>query len=187
MIGLLPNSLWVGGVEHEINSDFRYGIAILNELNNPDSSDTEKAGFMLQVLYGKQKLAGMADYNEAYTQALWFLQCGRKSGGDRDDSLDTMIFDWAQDEHLIFTGIAGSIGRDVRILDYCHFWEFMSYFAGMGECTFTTVCAIRSKRAKGHKLEKWEEEFYRKNRGIIDLELDKRRKEDLFNEFFGVG
>ena len=39
----------------------------------------------------------------------------------------------------------------------------------IGECTFSTVVSIRSKRAKGKKLDKWEEEFYRENRKMIDL------------------
>lgn len=34
---------------------------------------------------------------------------------------------------------------------------------------FNTVVGIRSKKAKGEKLDKWEKKFYQENKNIIDI------------------
>lgn len=45
----------------------------------------------------------------------------------------------------------------------------MGYFMEIEEGTFSMVLGIRQKRAKGKKLEKWEQEFYLNNRALCDL------------------
>lgn len=190
MIGRYPTSLSIGGTDYEIDTDFKVGIAILNEFNNSGSSTGQKTEFMLRMLFGEKGFRSLAGKGEAIEKAGWYLRCGRKEK-DYDPSykgisLDAMVFDWEQDGHLIFAGIAKHRG-DIRQREHCHFWEFMAYFSEMGECTFTTVCSIRSKRARGKKLEKWESEFYNRNRDLVELELATRRKVDAFSEFFGTG
>ena len=51
--------------------------------------------------------------------------------------------------------------------------------------TFSNIVSIRSKRMKGKKLEKWEEEFYRENRKMIDLpqKLSKEEQEFLGSDW----
>ena len=39
----------------------------------------------------------------------------------------------------------------------------------IGECSFSNIVSIRSKKQKGKKLDKWEEEFYREHKKEIDL------------------
>lgn len=39
----------------------------------------------------------------------------------------------------------------------------------IGDGLFHQVVMIRQKKAKNKKLEKWEQEFYRKNRSLVDL------------------
>jgi len=188
MLGYFPDSLNIGGVEHKIFTDFRVGIAILNNFNHPDVTVGDKASYMLNALFGKKQLFGADGYVEACEKALWFLRCGKKSKGREDEAgdmrFDPVIFDWEHDEYLIFDGIAKN-RSDVRTREYCHFWEFMTYFREMGDCTFTTVCSIRAKIAKRQKLEKWESEFHRKNRDIVDLEIAVRHEENLFKQVFG--
>jgi hypothetical protein len=55
------------------------------------------------------------------------------------------------------------------------------------KCLFASILDIRTKKAKGKKLEKHEQEFYRDNRALIDLERkysaeeleDKKALDDL--------
>ena len=37
----------------------------------------------------------------------------------------------------------------------------------MGECLYSQVLNIRQKRAKGKKLEKWEQEFFHSHKELI--------------------
>ena len=50
----------------------------------------------------------------------------------------------------------------------------------IGEGTFQTVISIRSKKRKGQKLEKWESDFYRENKKMIDLPLRLTDEEQEF-------
>jgi len=50
-----------------------------------------------------------------------------------------------------------------------HWWTFLGYFNEIGECLLSTVINIRQKKNKGKKLEKYEQEFYRANKSLIDI------------------
>jgi hypothetical protein len=63
--------------------------------------------------------------------------------------------------------VLGYSVRDAK--NYTHFWDFVGAYLEIGECTFNTIVSIRSKRAKGKKLDNWEQEFYRENKKMIDL------------------
>ena len=60
-------------------------------------------------------------------------------------------------------------GKDVRCDPNLHWWTFFGMFMNVEGGLFGNVLHIRQKKAKGKKLEKQEEEFYRENRKIIDL------------------
>lgn len=65
----------------------------------------------------------------------------------------------------------------------------MSYFYEIGDGMFATVVGIRSKLNKHKKLEKNEQEFYRKNKELVDLKkrytLEQREKMDRINAMLG--
>ena len=50
----------------------------------------------------------------------------------------------------------------------------------IGECTFSNIISIRSKKQKGQKLEKWEQNFYKENRKMIDLPHKLSKEEQDF-------
>ena len=78
--------------------------------------------------------------------------------------------DWEQDAPIVFSAINKISGREVRDPNqYMHWWTFIGYFDEIGEGTFSQVLAIRQKRAKGEKLEKWEREFLKNNRSMVEL------------------
>ena len=59
----------------------------------------------------------------------------------------------------------------------------------IGESLFSSVLNIRQKRAKGKKLEKYEQEFYKDNRNLIDLTVKEKRSEeemDALRKLFGL-
>ena len=50
-----------------------------------------------------------------------------------------------------------------------HWWTFMGLFNEIGEGMFSTIVSIRSKKLKRKKMDKWEMDFYRDNKDIVDL------------------
>ena len=79
------------------------------------------------------------------------------------------LVDWEQDYRLIVAPINRVTGQEVRALEYMHWWTFLLAYMEIGDCTFAQVVSIRSKRAKGKKLDKSEQEFYKQNKQMVDF------------------
>lgn len=162
MIGILPKSLEIGGIEYKIRSDFRVALLIFEAFNDSELNDMEKIQVCIECLYETIP----SDTENAYKKAIWFLD-----GGDIPKSRQNhkKVFDWKQDESIIFSAINKSAGFETRSAEYIHWWTFLGYFREIGEGLFSQVVNIRTKKAKGKKLEKWEREFYNEHRELIDI------------------
>ena len=186
MIGELPKSLEVGGVSWEIRSDFRPALDIMAAFVDPELSDAEKSEVMLTILYRDFDKIPQEHYAEAAERAVWYLDCGRV----QDTScVHPRVFDWEQDEQIIFPAVNKVAGYETRSVEYLHWWSFMGFFMEVGDGLFSTVVGIRQKKAKGKKLEKWEQEFYRNNKRLVDLEKRYTEEEqaeiDRLNKMLG--
>ena len=89
--------------------------------------------------------------------------------------------DWEQDEQIIFSAVNKVAGYETRAIEYLHWWTFLGFFNEIGEGLFSTVVSIRKKRNRGKKLDKTEDEFYKRNRDMINLKkrLSKKEQEEL--------
>ena len=174
MIGRLPTSLNVNGKEMKIRSDFRDCLLIFQAFNDTDLTDEEQMMVMLQCLYVDYQDFKQDDIEQAINQAVWFLNCGNTVGNPHSDK---PLYDFEHDEQIMFASINHVAGREIRLEEYVHFWTFMGYFNEIGEGTFSTVVSIRSKKQKGKKLEKYEQEYYSKNKELIDLPKRYSQKE----------
>lgn len=177
----LPTSLEIDGIEHPIRSDYRAALDICAALSDSEFTNNEKIMALLEILYGDCE--AIENIEEAVKKALWFISCGDDSTPQRKRP---KLMDWQQDFAYIVAPVNRIAGCEIRSLPYLHWWTFISYYYEIGECTFSNIISIRNKRAKGKKLEKWESEFYRDNRKMIDLKsgLSDNDKE-LLKEFLG--
>lgn len=166
MIGRLPTSLLINGIEWKIRTDYRDILRIIEAFEDPELSEQEKAYVMLVILYTDFSEMKSEIYQEAAAQASWFLDCGQQYENDKPSC---RIIDWNQDEAILFPAINKVAGKEVRAVEYMHWWTFMGLFSEIEEGTFSVVLGIRQKKAKGKKLEKWEQEFYRSNRNLCDI------------------
>lgn len=164
MIGRLPGALCIDGTERKIRTDFRDILVIMEAFNDPELDISEQFNVALTILY--EAPIPEKDIPEAIKQALWFLDCGKISDEKKPAP---RVMDWEQDETIIFPAINKVAGKEVRSLDYMHWWTFIGYFMEIDEGTFSMVMGIRQKKNKGKKLEKWEQEFYRNNQGMCVL------------------
>lgn len=178
MIGELPTELTVGGKKYAIRSDFRVALNIIQAMNDPDLTDSEKCFVCLKCLYADFESLPGENKQEAAEKAYWFI-----GGGDTPKSEhDVKTFDWEQDESIIFPAINKAAGYETRAVKYLHWWSFLGLFGEIGEGLFSQVTYIRRKMAKGKKLDKWEKEFVREHKSLITLKTrmseEDRRKED---------
>lgn len=188
MIGYLPKQLNVNGVDRAIWSDFRTALLIFQACADPELDDQEKVMTMIECLYQDPDSIPPEDYQEANNQAAWFLE-----GGSTDESSNHQqakkVMDWEQDEKIIFSAVNKVAGYETRAVDYLHWWTFLGYFNEIGEGLFTTVINIRSKKNKGKPLEKYEKDFYRENKSLIDLKtklsVEEQAELDYLNKLLG--
>ena len=178
----LPTSLEVGGKEYAIRTDYRVILDILAAMNDPEifvpgmteeEKKMEQSMTMLQILYIDFDSMPPKDWQEAMKKAVDFIDCGIKG----DDIPKPRSMNWEQDAPIIAPEISKIAGRDIRIGE-THWWEFFGYYLGIGEGVFNTIVSIREKKRKGKKLEKWEQEFYRNNKSLVDLKIKKAERSE---------
>lgn len=163
MLGCLPTSLKIGDTDFKIRSDFRAALLIFEAFNDPNLNDYEKISVCVECLFEEVP----DDLEEAYKQAVWFLNGGENAEESTPHS--RKLYDWQQDEKIIFSAVNKVAGKETRAEKYIHWWTFLGYFWEIGEGAFSQVVSIRNKKSKGKKLEKDEQEFYRENKSMIDL------------------
>lgn len=184
MIGYLPKTLEIKGNNYPIRSDYRVALHILSAFNDPDVNEFNIVPIVLKCLY----INDIPEHLqlEAYNKAIWYLNCGNN---DETQTTNIKLYDWEQDEQIIFSAINKVAGKEIRELDYMHFWTFVGLFNEIGEGTFSTYVSIRNKKAHHKPLEKWEKDIYKKNRDSIVLKTKiseaKQAELDELTRIFG--
>ncbi len=162
----LPASLNIGGVDYSIRTDFRAVLDVLTAMNDPDLGAKEKFIVLIEIMYPDCKKIPEEHLCEAYEKACEFIDCGQKDDGKQHPK----TVDWEQDAAIIIPAVNGVAHTEIRALPYLHWWTFFGYFMEIRESLFTSVLNIRQKKARGKRLEKWERDFYKENKRIIDFE-----------------
>jgi hypothetical protein len=167
-------------------------LTIFQAFNDAELNDFEKTLIMIQLLYEDFDDMFESEYQEAAEKAVWYLDGGGSNDSESKESNHIKakkIMDWAQDEKLIFSAINKVAGFEVREKRYMHWWTFLGFFNEIGEGLFTTVLNIRQKKNQGKKLEKNEQEFYSKNKALVDLKVhysnEEKAERDYLNSLLG--
>lgn len=184
MMYSLPYSVKIDGIELVIRDkcDYRIILDVIEALNDEELSEEEKIQCALFIFYGNE-LSKTTNYEEAVRQMFIIINCGEEESETEEKP---RIMDWGHDFQYIASPVSRILGYDIRLPDkYTHWWTFVGGYSEIGECTFSNVISIRSKRMKGKKLEKWEEEFYRENKKMVDLpqKLTKYEREFLDSDW----
>lgn len=189
MIGALPEHLIVGDTDYPIRSDYRNVLQIFEAFNDPELEPAEKWIVAIYLLFEDfacaddvlEAIESGFSAEEAMKQINWFISAGKAPGKE----IELPVYDWVQDEQMIFSAVNKVAGKETREMDYLHWWTFLGYFNEVGEGTFSFVVGIRNKLNKGKKLEKHEKEFLSHNKDIVKLEKPKSKedqeKEDAYN------
>ena len=191
----LPTSLEINGKEYRIRTDYRVVLDILSAMNDPDifepdmteeEKNQERVLTLLEILYIDFDELRPRDYEEAMKKGCEFIDCGFREDKKKPRP---QLMNWEQDAPVVIPAINKTVGKDVRAEEYMHWWTFFGAYMEVGESTFATIVSIRDKKAKGKKLEKWEEEYYKEHKELVDLRIKKferseEEKQEL-RELFG--
>lgn len=186
-----PTSLEVGGREYEIRTDFRAVLDLLTALNDRELMDNDpsvnaliQSQLILQIMYPAYKEIPEGCAEEAIRKASEFIDMGMSSG----ESSKPKLMDWDKDAPVIVPAINKVLGKEIRAEGYIHWWTFLGAYLEITESLFSSIVSIRAKKTKGTKLEKWELEFYKSNKDLIDLDNQEKRSEEekeMLREYFG--
>lgn len=163
MIGSLPKLIEINGVSYKIRTDYRVALMIFEALQDAELSDVSKQYIMYDALFIDKPPMN----EETFKKACWFLDGGNEY--QEKSKKQKKLMDWNQDEQLIFSAVNNVAGKEVRNEEYLHWWTFLGYFNEIKEGLFSTVVTIRKKKAERKKLEKYEQEFYKNNKDLIDI------------------
>ncbi|QIB67808.1 hypothetical protein Ami103574_00065 [Aminipila butyrica] len=184
----LPKSLTINGRDIKINTDFRDCIAILRLLEDPVLSNLEKVQIMIGILFNEE--LDFSEYDEALAQAILFLDGGPGTDNSRHGPSYGKLYSWEQDLIYILSGVDKVLGFSCRTKNYMHWWEFLTAFMEMGECTFSTLVHQRKLKKQGNQS-KAEKEWWAENRDIAELDKkalltsEERSALDKFNKLLG--
>lgn len=168
----LPKEICIHDEPYRIRTDYRAILDILKAAADLELTDQEKNIVMLEILYMNPEEIPPEYLEEALIKGKEFIDCGVHEEGKEK----VRLMDWEQDSPIIASAINKTVGKDVRSLKYMHWWTFMGAYMEIGDGLFHQVIMIRQKKAKKKKLEKWELEFYRKNRSLVDLDQKKQER-----------
>lgn len=185
-----PTSITVGGKEYPIRTEFNAVLDLFVALNDPEcKGDTEEetnyihAMMILEIMIHNYDEIPREHVQEAINKVCEFIDYGVKQSGNHPKTMD-----WEQDAVVIIPEINKILGYEVRNPDIkTHWWTFLGAYMGIGEGLFSNIVRIRQKKAKGKKLEKYEQEFYKENKTLIDFETKNQRSDEeknIVNDYF---
>ena len=179
----LPISVEIDGVEYKITNkcDYRMVLDVICALNDNELNDEQKIKTALYVFY--EDITPCQNLEKAIKEMYRIIAYGEEQEENQEPK--PKLMDWEHDFNVLVAPVNRVLGYEIRSVDYLHWYTFLSAYFEIGECTFQNIVSIRSKRAKGKKLENWEQEFYRENRKMIDLpqKLSKEEQEFLDSDW----
>ena len=179
----LPRSLEVNGRDEPIRWEFTAALDAISAMNDPELELNEKVFSFLYIIFEDFENFTVEDYEPAFRAACDFIN----NGVEEERKTNVKLVDFEQDFRIMIPAINRVAGKEIRECEDVHWWTFLGWFMEIGECTYGTVLNIRNKKSRGKKLEKWEQEFYDKNKRIVDIKPrlteEEKKAEEWLNKF----
>ena len=185
-----PTSLNVGGVDYEIRTDYRVVLDLFAALSDPELTDLDEqmtsymqSQVIMQIMFPDCDNIPHEHWQEALNKVSEFIDMGIT-----EDSKKPKTMDWEQDAPILIPAINRVLNCEIRAQKYIHWWTFLGAYMEIGESLFSNVIHIRQKKATGKKLEKWEQDFYKENKSLIDFKQKDQRsteEKDELRNYFG--
>ena len=185
-----PTSLNIGGIDYKIRTDYRVVLDLLAALSDFDLVDEDEqitaymqTKVILEIMFPDCDSIPMEHLQEALDKVSEFIDMGMSDGQKGPKTMD-----WEQDAPILIPAINKVLNCEIRAQEYIHWWTFLGAYMEIGESLFSNVVHIRQKKAKGKKMEKWELDFYKENKSLIDFKQKNQRSQeekDELRDYFG--
>lgn len=170
----LPTTVTVGGKPYAVHTDYRDILDIIDHLQNTDDNEQERWYIAMALFYENWRDIPAQNRQEAAERMAEFIACGKTQGKPGAQTENRLAAGCRADRgrreqgrRVRGTGAALPALVDIHCLLYEH-----------RQRPLATVVGIRHKLAKGQKLEKWEQQFYRENKEIVDLRPQLTKEEE---------
>lgn len=179
----LPIQVQIGDKTFDIRNkcDYRVVLDVMSALNDDDLRPEQKIEVALRIFYQDFfELEDIAriDFQNAVSEMMTIINCG-DNAEEPIQKNKPRLMDWEQDFKWIAPPVSRILGYDVRSPQFTHWYTFIGAYMEIGDCTFNTIVTIRSKRAKGERLEKWELNYFREHRQDIELKRKITTEEEM--------
>ena len=170
MMWNLPTSVEIDGKEYAITNkcDYRMVLDVICALNDNELDEEQKIYTALYVFY--EDISECEKIEQAIKEMFKIISYGEEENNKNENK--PKLMDWKHDFNVLVAPVNKVLGYEIRSVEYLHWYTFLSAYFEIGECQFQTIVSIRSKRAKGKKLEDWEREFYRENKKKVDFPVN---------------
>ena len=180
----LPTSVFIDGIEYNIRNkcDYRVVLDTIAALNDDNLQPQHRIACGLFIFY--ENLEGCQNTELAAKEMYRIINNGEDFENGKEHS-SPKLMDWEYDFKMIAPPISRVLGYSVRDKkNYTHWMDFIGAYMEIGESTFSTITTIRAKKAKGKKLDKWEEEYCREHPDLVYLprKMSDEEREFLFSE-----
>lgn len=160
----LPTCAEIDGTSYNLHTDYRDILGIIEVLTG-EGDEQENAYIALALFFEDFFEMPTAIYKEAWKYLYSFIALFQPESGTSQPKL----VDWGKDFTMIAAGVNTLLGKEIRSVEYMHWFTFVGYYTSIGDCTFATVVSIRNKKKKGKKLDEQELTFYKENKELVDL------------------
>ena len=192
----LPLAVEIDGEEYEIRNkcDYRVVLDAIEALNDEELDTQDRIQCALFIFYGNDELdtekkvleaLGNKENIQTAIDEMTRIMSVDIEEKEQNENKPQMM-DWQHDFQYISAPVSRILGYSVRNpQNYTHWYDFVGAYQEIGECFWANVVSIRSKRYKGKKLEKWEQEFYKEHKKIIDInkKLTEEEQEWLYSDW----
>ena len=151
MMWNLPIAVEIDGIDYSIRNecDYRVVLDVISALNDAELDLEARLFCALSIFY--DDLSGCRNIEEAVKKMYQIIDIGEDSEGayETETQNDLKLMDWEHDFKYIAPAISRVLGYSVRDeKKYTHWYDFIGAYMEIGECAFSTIISIRSKRQK---------------------------------------
>lgn len=148
LIEQFPDAIEIDGEVFAVNADFRVGLQIMADFENPDFDQDEKAYLMLNRLYiDLPDDRDVQFYQKAMEKAAKFLNAGDESAQDTEGK--PRLYSFIKDARLIYSAFSQTHAVDLQTADM-HWWRFLALFMDLGADTaFSSMVNLRKRYHDG--------------------------------------
>ncbi len=190
-----PMSVDVGGLNYDIDSDFRTMIEVENLIMGKTVTEEQKAFADEITRFNSEISFEDACINAKYYEALklfykenipdnlekaidslvWFYGCGkREQAAGRGKK---QLYSYRYDFDYINAGFLQDYKIDLFEIEFLHWWKFVSLFSALrDDCKIREIMGYRGADTKG--MDKEQKRFIREKQKLYALPMDELSKEE---------